>query len=113
MLAYGFYVEDEKNQTLIVSLNNISLVTTINKHDFDNLSDWKSKNLSLGGRLVLLKYVLSSLSVYFFSFFKAPASIISSIESIFNCFFFGCCEEVRKISWLTGTPFVPKRRMEA
>ena len=50
------------------------------------LSGWKTKNLSLGGRLVLLKFVLSSLPVYFLSFFKAPAGIISSIESIFNCF---------------------------
>jgi hypothetical protein len=53
------------------------------------LSGWKSKNLSFGGRLVLLKSVLSSLPVYFLSFFKAPAGIISSIESLFNCFFFG------------------------
>ncbi|KEH15928.1 potassium transporter-like protein, putative, partial [Medicago truncatula] len=52
------------------------------------LSGWKSTNLSLGGRLVLLKSVLSSLLVYFLSFFKAPACIISSIESIFNCFYF-------------------------
>ena len=51
------------------------------------LSGWKSRNLSLGGRLVLLKSVLSSLPVYFLSFFKAPAGIISSIESLFNCFF--------------------------
>jgi len=51
------------------------------------LLGWKNKNLSLGSQLVLLKYVLSSLSVYFFSFFKAPACIISSIESINNIFF--------------------------
>ena len=50
----------------------------------------------MGGRLVLLKFVLSSLPVYFLSFFKAPAGIISSI----NCFFFLGCEEVRKISWI-------------
>jgi len=53
------------------------------------LSGWKSKYLSLGGRLVLLKSVLSSLPVYALSFFKAPASIVSSIESFLNCFFFG------------------------
>ena len=53
------------------------------------LSGWKSKHLSLGGRLVLLKSVLSSLSVYALSFFKAPAGIISSIESIFNCILLG------------------------
>jgi len=43
---------------------------------------WKSRNLSYGGRLILLKYVLSSLPVYALSFFRAPAGIISSIESI-------------------------------
>jgi len=50
------------------------------------LSLWNSKYLSFGGRLVLLKYVLSSLHVYALSFFKAPSGIVSSIESILNCF---------------------------
>jgi len=51
------------------------------------LSNWNSKFLSLGGRLILLKSVLSSLPVYFRSFFKAPTCIISSIKSLF--FFWG------------------------
>jgi len=46
------------------------------------LSDWKSKNLSSGGRLILLKFVMSSQPVYALSFFRAPTGIISSIESI-------------------------------
>jgi exonuclease III len=46
------------------------------------LSVWNCKHLSLGGRLVLLKSVLSSLPVYALSFFKAPSGIVSSIESI-------------------------------
>ncbi|GAU16594.1 hypothetical protein TSUD_233460 [Trifolium subterraneum] len=37
------------------------------------LSGWKCKNLSFGGRLILLKFVLSSIPVYFLSFFKAPS----------------------------------------
>ncbi|GAU35782.1 hypothetical protein TSUD_56590 [Trifolium subterraneum] len=37
------------------------------------LMGWKCKNLSFGGRLVLLKSVLSSVPVYFLSFFKAPS----------------------------------------
>ena len=49
---------------------------------------WNNKFLSFGGRLILLKYVLSSLPVYFLSFFKTPAGIISSIKSIFKSFFF-------------------------
>ncbi|PNY14688.1 cysteine-rich receptor-like protein kinase, partial [Trifolium pratense] len=36
------------------------------------LSGWRSRFLSFGGRLVLLKSVLTSLSVYALSFFKAP-----------------------------------------
>ncbi|GAU44687.1 hypothetical protein TSUD_183450 [Trifolium subterraneum] len=37
------------------------------------LNVWKSRFLSFGGRLVLLKSVLTSLSVYALSFFKAPS----------------------------------------
>jgi len=39
------------------------------------LSSWNNKFLSFGGRLVLLKSVLSFILVYFLSFFKAPAGI--------------------------------------
>lgn len=53
-----------------------------------------------GGRLILLKSVLSSLPVYFLSIFKAPTGIISSIESIFKNFFWGGCEVSKKISWI-------------
>ncbi|MCH79399.1 cysteine-rich receptor-like protein kinase [Trifolium medium] len=37
------------------------------------LSGWRSRFLSFGGRLVLLKSVLTSLPVYSLSFFKAPS----------------------------------------
>jgi hypothetical protein len=50
---------------------------------------WKSRHLSMGGRLVLIKFVLSSISVYFLSFFKAPTCIIYLIEYIFKVFFVG------------------------
>ena len=48
------------------------------------LSNWKSKFLSFGGRLILLKSVMSSILIYFLSFFKVPTYIISSIESLFR-----------------------------
>ena len=47
------------------------------------LAGWQSRFLSFGGRLILLKSVLTSLPVYALSFFKAPSGIISLIESIF------------------------------
>jgi hypothetical protein len=64
------------------------------------LSGWQSRFLSFGGRLVLLKSVLTSLPVYAISFFKTPSGIISIIESIFNKFFWGGGEDNRKISWI-------------
>ncbi|GAU19481.1 hypothetical protein TSUD_77250 [Trifolium subterraneum] len=67
----------------------------------NRLSGWKSRFLSFGGRLVLLKSVLQSLPVYALSFFKAPTGIISSIESIFIKFFWGGCEDSRKIPWVS------------
>jgi hypothetical protein len=51
------------------------------------LSGWQSRFLSFGGRLVLLKFVLTSLPVYALSFFKAPAGTISSIDSLLTNFF--------------------------
>jgi hypothetical protein len=61
---------------------------------------WNNRHLSFGGRLVLLKFVLSSLPVYFLSFFKALTCIISSLESLFKCFLKGGGEEIRKINWI-------------
>jgi len=51
------------------------------------LSGWHSRFLSFGGQLIMLKSVLTALPVYALSFFKAPAGIISSIESLINKFF--------------------------
>jgi len=48
-------------------------------HISTRLSSWNNKFLSFGSRLIHLKYVMSSLPVYFLSFFKAPTCIISSI----------------------------------
>jgi len=53
------------------------------------LSGWKSRNLSMGSRFILLKSDLSSIPIYFLSFFKVPTGIISTLEYIFNTFFLG------------------------
>jgi len=51
------------------------------------MSGWKSRHISFGRRLVLLKSVLTSLPVYALSFFKAPSGTIASIESLLVRFF--------------------------
>lgn len=52
----------------------------------NKLSFWKGRILSKGGKLVL-KNVLLSLPLYFFSLFSAPLSIINLLEKIQRNFF--------------------------
>ncbi|GKD61594.1 hypothetical protein Tco_1299103 [Tanacetum coccineum] len=51
------------------------------------LSKWKLKTLSIGGRLTLIKYVLSSLSLYYMSSFKVPKGVLSKMETNRRNFF--------------------------
>ncbi|GJT98496.1 putative RNA-directed DNA polymerase, eukaryota, reverse transcriptase zinc-binding domain protein [Tanacetum coccineum] len=64
------------------------------------LSKWKSKSLSFGGRLTLIRSVLGSLGGYYFSNFKAPKKVIRKLESIRRKFFWGGCSDENKISWI-------------
>jgi hypothetical protein len=53
------------------------------------LSSWSSRHLSYGGRITLINSVLSSLPLYFFSFFKAPKCIIQQLVRIQRNFLWG------------------------
>ncbi|CAL0321669.1 unnamed protein product [Lupinus luteus] len=46
------------------------------------LSLWQHKLLSFGGRVILIKSILSSLSIYFLSLYKASVSVILELETI-------------------------------
>ena len=46
------------------------------------LALWKAKYLYLGGRITLIKSVLSNLPLYFLSLFKCPVEIINPIEKL-------------------------------
>ena len=45
-----------------------------------NLSCWKTKYLSYGGRLVLLNSVLSSLPIFMMSFFEIPKRVLKNLD---------------------------------
>lgn len=64
------------------------------------LSFWKSKSLSFGGRLTLIKSVLGSLGSYYFSTFKAPVKVINKLEGLRRNFFWGGSLKDRKIAWV-------------
>jgi hypothetical protein len=44
------------------------------------LSSWKSKHLSIGGRLTLINSVLSSLPMYMMSFFTIPKGVLKKLD---------------------------------
>jgi len=46
------------------------------------ISSWKGRFLSLAGRICLVKSVFSSLSLFYFSFFKALKSVYNRIINI-------------------------------
>ncbi|GJY49029.1 RNA-directed DNA polymerase, eukaryota [Tanacetum coccineum] len=64
------------------------------------LSKWKTKTLSIGGRLTLLKSVLGASPLYCMSIFKAPKGVLKEMESIRNNFFIGADISAKKITWV-------------
>ncbi|GJR22771.1 RNA-directed DNA polymerase, eukaryota [Tanacetum coccineum] len=64
------------------------------------LSKWKTKTLSIGGRLTLLKSVLGASPLYCMSIFKAPKGVLKEMESIRNKFFIGADNWDKKITWV-------------
>lgn len=64
------------------------------------LYGWKSRHLSFGGRMILLKSIMTSFLVYSLSFFKEPSCVISSIELFF--FFLGGVGKLGKFLRLIG-----------
>ncbi|GJT84084.1 putative RNA-directed DNA polymerase, partial [Tanacetum coccineum] len=66
----------------------------------DRLSSWKSKSLSIGGRLTLIRSIFGSLPIYYLSLFLAPKKVINLLESIRCRFFWGHNESHRDICWV-------------
>lgn len=46
------------------------------------LSQWKGNYLLIGGKLIMLKSVLVGMSIYWFSIYKAPMSVIHKLEKL-------------------------------
>ncbi|GKC70903.1 RNA-directed DNA polymerase, eukaryota, reverse transcriptase zinc-binding domain protein, partial [Tanacetum coccineum] len=67
---------------------------------FACLSKWKLKTLSIGGRLTLIKSVLTSLPLYHMSIYKVPMGVLNRMESIRRRFFIGADNNKRKISMI-------------
>ncbi|GJT82232.1 RNA-directed DNA polymerase, eukaryota [Tanacetum coccineum] len=67
---------------------------------FNYLGVKKLKLLSIGGRLTLLKSVLTSIPLYHMSIFKVPIGVLNHLESIRRNFFYGVDGSDRKLAWI-------------
>jgi hypothetical protein len=65
------------------------------------LNNWNGRHLSIGGRVSLINSVLSSLPLYFFSFFKAPVCVLKEMVSIQRNFLWGGGMEGNKMCWVS------------
>ncbi|XP_071700478.1 uncharacterized protein [Rutidosis leptorrhynchoides] len=64
------------------------------------LSSWRMRSMSFGGRMVLIKSVLFSLPLYYFSLFRAPHCVLKSLERLCRSFFWGGSDLGSKMSWV-------------
>ena len=53
------------------------------------LAGWKRRLLSFAGRLILIKFVLSSLPIYYLSMFKMPTGVVRELEWLEASFLWG------------------------
>ncbi|GKD69592.1 hypothetical protein Tco_1323682 [Tanacetum coccineum] len=63
------------------------------------LSSWKADLLYIGGRHTLIKAVLGSLGIYYFSIFKVFESVLNSLVRS-RAIFLGGSHEARKLAWI-------------
>ncbi|GKB50346.1 putative RNA-directed DNA polymerase, eukaryota, reverse transcriptase zinc-binding domain protein, partial [Tanacetum coccineum] len=63
-----------------VNMRRVSTWNEVIERFKSRLSEWKAKAMSFGGRLTLVKSVLGSLPLYYFSMFRVPSNVINALE---------------------------------
>ncbi|KAL9662535.1 hypothetical protein QQ045_027368 [Rhodiola kirilowii] len=64
------------------------------------LATWRSANLSMAGRVVLIKAALSNLPLYYASMYKMPVTVAQEMERIQRQFLWGSSDSRRKIHYV-------------
>ncbi|KHN05438.1 Putative ribonuclease H protein, partial [Glycine soja] len=71
------------------------------------------RHISFGGRVTLINAVLTTIPIYFFSFFRVPSKIIAKLKAIQRRFLWGGGQDQRKIAWVDWkTVCLPKDKGE-
>ena len=79
----------------------------------NKISSWSNKLLSTGGKIALIRHVLSSLQIHMVAVLEPPKSIIHEIEMLFANFLWGYDEGEKKCTAVVGRIFAsPQRKGE-
>ena len=62
------------------------------------LSKWNQRNISMAGRITLINVVLTSLPLFYLSFFRAPKAVINRLTAIQRQFLWGGNREGKNIA---------------
>ncbi|XVF26359.1 hypothetical protein REPUB_Repub14bG0009100 [Reevesia pubescens] len=65
------------------------------------LETWRGKLLSQGGRLILLRHVLSSLPIYLLLVLNIPDKVLNILNSLMSNFFWGISEFGLRRHWVS------------
>jgi hypothetical protein len=60
------------------------------------LSSWNDKHLSMGGRLILINFVLTSLVMFMLSFFEVPRGVLEKIDYYISSFYWQSDQHKKK-----------------
>ncbi|KAL2993247.1 hypothetical protein AAZX31_10G099100 [Glycine max] len=64
------------------------------------LAKWKQRHLSFGGRVTLIQSVLTSIPIYFLSFFRIPKKVLDKLVRVQRRFLWGGGLDNNKIAWI-------------
>ena len=64
------------------------------------LGRWKGRYILMVGRICLIKFVLSSIPLFYLSLFKVSSTVLKKIMCLQRTFLWGWRLEGRKISWV-------------
>ena len=67
---------------------------------YAKIASWQNRLLSFGGKIVLIKHVLSSIPLHLLATVSPPKSILTAVERIFSNFLWGAVEGVAKHHWI-------------